>query len=676
MMKASKTTAPILLLLLPVLAHAQSTVHYDWLTHGEASGGLELTIHDHGERSVRFEFNDRGRGPSLEERYRAGPGGLIESFRVLGRAYLGSPVDEGFEHRSGTARWRSTLEADSLATPLDAFYLANDGSPEQTAALARALLAAPDGTLPIWPSGRARIEQLAVEELELEGDRRTVGLYAISGLGFGPSYVWLDERHELFALSQGWSGLTPRGAGALLPRLAERQDAVAREAGHRLAADLVHRLPPALCLSDFAVLDVAAGRRAPGSTVRVERGRIAAVGSDAEVDCAGLPVIRGGGRTLMPGLWDMHVHLSATAGPLHLAAGVTTVRDLANDHGRLMDLMGQIERGEAIGPRVYRAGFIDASGPFAAPTGNLASSLDEALSFIDQLDRQGYTHIKIYSSIDPAWVAPMAAEMGRRGITLSGHVPSGMNAADAVRAGFDEIQHINMLFLNFLAGPDDDTRTPLRFTLVAERAAGLDLDSPAVTEFIGLLQRHGTVVDPTVAIFDSMFRRRPGQLDPSFAMIADHLPPAVRRSMLAGGLDIDDANADRYAASAQAMLGLIARLHAAGIPLVAGTDNLAGFTLHRELELYAEAGIPNADVIRIATIGAARVMGADDTIGRVAPGHVADLIVLDGNPLEDMGALRRVALTLTGERLVQPAALYRAMGIEPFVDALELPATP
>jgi hypothetical protein len=676
-MKASTTTGSMLLMfLLPVLAQGQTTAHYDWLTQGEASGGLELTIHDHGERSVRFEFNDRGRGPALEERYRAGSGGLLESFRVRGRAYLGSPVDERFEHRSGIARWRSTLEADSLATPLDAFYLANDGTPEQTAALARALLAAPDGTLPIWPSGRARIEQLAVEELELEGERRSVGLYAISGLGFDPSYIWLDERHELFALSRGWSGLTPRGAGALLPRLAERQEAVARKARQRLAADLVHRLPPALCLSDFAVLDVDAGRRVPGSTVRVERGRIAAVGSDADVDCAGLPVIRGAGRTLMPGLWDMHVHLSATDGPLHLAAGVTTVRDLANDHDRLMDLIGQIERGEAIGPRVYRAGFIDARGPFAAPTGNLASSLDEALAFIDQLDRQGYTHIKIYSSIDPAWVAPMAAEMRRRGITLSGHVPSGMNAADAVRAGFDEIQHINMLFLNFLAGPEDDTRTPLRFTLVAERAADLDLDSPAVAEFIGLLRRRGTVVDPTVAIFDSMFRRRPGQLDPSFAMIADHLPPAVRRSMLAGGLSIDDANADRYAASADAMLGLIARLHAAGIPLVAGTDNLAGFTLHRELELYAEAGIPNADVIRIATIGAARVMGADDRIGRVAPGHAADLIALDGNPLEDMAALRRVALTLTGERLVQPAALYRALGIAPFVDALEPPGTP
>lgn len=667
------STATLLALTLPALAQGETTLQYDWLTQGEVSGRLELSIHESGERSVHFEFNDRGRGPSLDARYRVAAGGLIEYFEVSGRAYMGAPVDERFAYRSGTARWQSTLESGSLETPLVGYYLANDGTPEQLAALARALLAAPDGTLPMWPSGRARIEQLGVEELELEGERRSAGLYAIAGLGFAPSYVWLDGRHELFAISAGWMGLTPRGWSALLPQLDERQEAAQRLAQGQLAAELIHALPSKVCLVDFAVLDVDAGRLMPASTVRLEEGRIMAVGGGDSIDCTDLPVIRGGGRTLMPGLWDMHVHLSAGDGPLHLAAGVTSVRDLANDHDRLVDTIGRFERGEAIGPRVYRAGFIDGSGPFAAPTGNLAGSLDEALGYIEQLDAQGYTHIKIYSSIHPDWVAPMAAEMRRRGITLSGHVPSGMSAAEAVSAGFDEIQHINMLFLNFLAGPDDDTRTPLRFTLVAERAADLDLDSAAVIEFIGLLKRHGTVVDPTVAIFDSMFRHRPGLPDPSFAMIAGHLPPNVRRSMMSGMMHIDDEHAARYAAAADALLGMIARLHAAGVPLVAGTDNLAGFTLHRELELYVQAGIANAEVLRIGTIGAARVAGADDTVGRIASGYVADLIVLDGNPLEDINALRHVALTVTGQRMYQPAALHRVHGIEPFTAALELP---
>ena len=665
--------AVLLTQVFPLLAQAQTTVNYDWLTQGEVSGRLELTMHASGERSAHFEFNDRGRGPALDERYRVDSAGLIEAFDVRGKAYMGAPVAERFEYSDGVAQWESKLESGRAESPLTAFYLANDASHEQFAALARALLDAPDRRLPLWPTGTASIQRIASETVTHEDKAQEVELFAISGLAFGPVHIWLDQDRELFAVSLGWMGLTPKGWNAVLPQLDARQQAEERARLERLAAEWTHSLPEVFCLRDFAVLDVDAGRINPDSTVRVENGVIAAVGGDDAINCTGLAAIDGAGQTLMPGLWDMHVHLDIADGPLHIAAGVTTVRDLANDHERLLEAIGQFERGEAIGPRVYRAGFIDARGPFAAPTGNLASSLDEALAFIATLDGQGYRHIKIYSSIDPVWVAPMAAEMRRRGIRLSGHVPSGMSAAEAVAAGFDEIQHINMVFLNFLAGPQDDTRTPLRFTLVAERAAGLELDSAPVNDFIGLLQRHGTVVDPTVAVFDSMFRHRSGQIDPAFAMIADHLPPTVRRSMLSGGLAITDDNAEPYAVSARALLDMIAKLHAAGIPLVAGTDNLPGFTLHRELELYVEAGIANADVLRIATINAARVVGADHAIGRIAPGYAADLIALDGNPLDDINALRRVAMTLTGKRLYQPAALHHALGIEPFTAAVEVP---
>jgi hypothetical protein len=268
----------------------------------------------------------------------------------------------------------------------------------------------------------------------------------------------------------------------------------------------------------------------------------------------------------------------------------------------------------------------------------------------------------------------MAEAIHARGMQLSGHVPSGMSAEQAVRAGFDEIQHINMVFLNFLARPDDDTRTPVRFIRVAEEAGGLDLASDEVEDFIGLLARRGTVVDPTAAIFDAMFRHRSGEISPAYASVADHFPPNVRRSMLAGRLDISDDNARRYAKSADALLAMIRRLHEAGVALVAGTDALAGFTLHRELELYAEAGIANAEVLRLATIGSAEVVGDADRIGRIAPGYVADLIAIDGNPIDDITALRKTAMTLIGNRLYQPAEIHRALGIEPFAEAVEVRA--
>jgi hypothetical protein len=368
----------------------------------------------------------------------------------------------------------------------------------------------------------------------------------------------------------------------------------------------------------------------------------------------------------MPGLWDMHTHLSLSDGLLQIAAGVTTVRDLGNDPARLQKVRAAFDSGEVIGPRSFAAGFIDRKSPYSAPTGRLAESLEDALGMVREYAGAGYSQVKIYSSIDPEWVEPIAAAVHQNGMRLSGHIPSYMTAHQAVLDGFDEIQHINMLFLNFLAGPEDDTRTPLRFSLVAEKAAGLDLGSRQVTDFINLLKDKGVVVDPTVTIFDSMFRHRSGEPDPSYAMIADHMPPAIRRGMLAGEMDIDERNAATYARSADALLGMIARLHAAGIPLVAGTDAMPGFTLHRELELYHRAGISPADVIRIATLASARVAGDEQSSGSISEGKRADFVLLAGNPLQDISAVRRPVAVFKGDRWYDPALLHEAVGIRPF----------
>jgi len=152
-------------------------------------------------------------------------------------------------------------------------------------------------------------------------------------------------------------------------------------------------------------------------------------------------------------------------------------------------------------------------------------------------------------------------------------------------------------------------------------------------------------------------------------MVADHLPPAVRRGFLSAEFDIPDAQADTFAASADALLAMIAKLHRAGVPLVAGTDAMAGFTLHRELELYAKAGIPAPDVLRIATQAGPRVVGVADQMGRIAPGYRAEMILVEGDPLTDLSALRRVHLTLRGNRYYRPSELHQAIGIKPFVAA-------
>ena len=650
-----------LLVLHPVNGSADELRHYDWLTAGKVSGSHVRVIREDGTRVTDFEFNDRGRGPKIHEELKIGENGMLVSLRVSGHSYMGAPADESFSIAQGVASWSSTLEKGQAKE--GAFYWASEGTLEQIAALARALLASDSGQVDLLPAGRAGIRKVAVHENAV--------LYAISGLDLTPQYIWLDMEGELFALAGGWMGLAPRGESSVLPELQEIQDAEEKIFHRKLAKSLTTPLPANWLIHNVSVVDVESGTLRPKQLVAVTDGKIVKVVDDKGID---LPVygemqpriIDGQGLTLIPGLWDMHTHLSLQDGLLQIAAGVTHVRDLGNDPKRLAEVRAEFDGGEVIGPWSTAAGFIDRKSPYSAPTGSLAESLDDALKMVDEYAAAGYPQIKIYSSIEPAWVKPLAEEIHRKNMRLSGHIPSYMTTQQAVLDGFDEIQHINMLFLNFLAGPEDDTRTPLRFSLVAEKAGAMDLDAPAVTEFIALLKEKGVVVDPTVTIFDSMFRHRSGELDPAYAMIADHMPPAVRRGMLAGEMDINADNAARYARSADALLEMIAKLHTAGVPLVAGTDAMAGFTLHRELELYHQAGISNADVLRIATIESARIAGQADEAGSISAGKRADFVLLATNPLEDISAVRQVLAVFKGDRWYDPALLYEAVGIKPF----------
>jgi hypothetical protein len=582
---------------------------------------------------------------------------------------MGAPVDESFLVEDGKASWKSTLEHGE--SEAGGFYWANDGTLEQLAALSRALLSSPDSQLNLLPAGRASIEKVLHRDISDGDDQLRVTLYALSGLDLTPQYIWLDEKQELFALTMGWMGLAPTGLGDVLPGLQSAQDRAEREYHENLAQSLTQQLPANWILRNVDVVDVEGGKLRPRQMLLIKDGHILKIVDDKELN---LPVygdlqpkiINGQGLTLAPGLWDMHTHLSLESGLLQIAAGVTSVRDLGNEADRLRDIRSAFDSGAVIGPRSFAAGFIDRKSPYSAPTGSLAESLDDALAMVSEYAEDGYPQIKIYSSIDPQWVKPLAAEIHRRGMRLSGHIPSYMTAEQAVMDGFDEIQHINMLFLNFLAGPEDDTRTPLRFSLVAEKAGSMDLDHQAVRDFIGLLKQKQVVVDPTVAVFDSMFRHRSGELDPSYAMIADHMPPSIRRSMLAGEMDIDEGNADRYARSADALLEMIAKLHQAGVSLVAGTDAMAGFTLHRELELYHRAGISHADVLKIVTLQSAQVAGVADKNGSIAVGKQADFVLLAANPLEDISAVRLPVAVFKGDRWFDPAQLYEAVGIRPF----------
>jgi imidazolonepropionase-like amidohydrolase len=209
-----------------------------------------------------------------------------------------------------------------------------------------------------------------------------------------------------------------------------------------------------------------------------------------------------------------------------------------------------------------------------------------------------------------------------------------------------------------------DTRTPERFHAIGERAQEIDLESERVKSFLALLKEKGTVADPTLVTFEGMFTDRVGVVSRTFAPVAERLPPTVQRGLVAGGM-APKGKEERYAKSWESMKWIVKALHDNGIPIVAGTDNLAGFSLHRELELYVEAGIPAVDALRSATIVPARVMKREKDLGTVAPGKLADVILIDGDPTADIKNIRRVVLTVKDGLVYDPAKLYGEIGVKP-----------
>jgi imidazolonepropionase-like amidohydrolase len=150
-----------------------------------------------------------------------------------------------------------------------------------------------------------------------------------------------------------------------------------------------------------------------------------------------------------------------------------------------------------------------------------------------------------------------------------------------------------------------------------------------------------------------------------FARVADRVPAQVRRGFLYGGNAVPEGMDQRYKDSFRQMLKMLKTFYDAGIPIVAGTDSLAGFSLHRELVLYVDAGIPAPKVLQLATLGAARVMKRDQELGSVAPGKLADVILVDGDPARQISDIYRVKTVVKDGVVYQVADLDRALGVKP-----------
>jgi cytosine/adenosine deaminase-related metal-dependent hydrolase len=663
---SGQSNAPAQLIRVPAEVPGYA-VRYTFLQAGNKQGLMAVWTTPDGARHNFFAFNDRGRGPSILTRIMLDRAGIPTEVDASGNDYLKGPVDEHFR-MTGTpprATWSNKAEHGEKQLGAAAFYVPIDAT--LAGEMEAALLAAPGGRLALLPEGEARIERVLERTVDAGGKQQRVTMYEVEGLDFTPDAVWLADDHSFFASGSDWSALVREGAEAAWPALLEVQKARAAARGEEVARRLQRKPTKSLLVEHARLFDSETATVKDGMSVLISGSRIETVAPDGKIPGgADREVMDAKGKMLLPGLWDMHVHLGDWAdGVLHLAAGVTTVRDMGNDVEHLNDMRRKFDAGTLAGPRIVMAGLIDGRGPYQGPSKVFADTREEALADIERFKSLGYEQIKIYSSVKPELVAYMAAEAHQRGMRVSGHVPAFMTAEKFVRDGADEIQHMNFIFLNFFFDQVQDTRTPARFTEVAERAADLDLHSERVQALVRLLQEHHTVLDPTLSVFEEMFVARPGVISPGFAPVASRLPAQIRRGALVGGLPVPDGKGQRYRDSYQAMLRMLKMLHASGITIVAGTDSIAGFTLHRELENYVAAGIPAAQVLQIATLGGARVMKHDDLRGSIAPGKLADMILVDGDPTARMSDIRRVVTVIKDGTVYDAGALYGALGVRP-----------
>ena len=631
------------------------------LIQGNPAGTQTVKDEPGGGVHVEYSYNDRGRGDQIVATWKLDGAGALIAYDAKGNDYMKAPVEERFEIKNGKASWKNRSEQGAAPVTGTAFYLPMSAPPEIFGVLARALLKAPNHKLPLLPAGEASIEA-AGKVTTAKGELTE---YRIVGLGFSPSSVWLD-RDGVASTVSGWFSVVPDGTEGAVKDLQAAQEKTDAAWSEKMARSLARKPAGDLVIRNARLFDPRDLSVTSGTSVVVTGDRIVRVGPDADVKpAATAEIIDAQGKFLLPGLWDNHQHFGDVDGALDLANGITSARDMANDLDAFPKRVARFDEGTELGPRVLKAGIIDGTGELAGPTTMRVDTAEQAIEDIDWYADHGYAQIKIYSSIKPELVPIMADHAHARGMRVSGHVPAFMSARQFVENGADEIQHINFVVLNFLFPEVKETRNRDRFIKVAERAREFTPDKPEVRDFIKFLKQHHTVLDPTLVAFEGLFCGDPTATTPGLDQIIPRFPPQIRRNMRSGALEAPKDKQAAYRESFPAILRLLKALHDAGVTIVPGTDALAGYMLHHELELYVRAGIPATEVLRMATLTSATVMGVNKDRGVIAAGKFADMVLVDGDPTKNIRDLDKLSTVIKGGNLYDPVAIERALGIAP-----------
>ena len=623
---------------------AADSVVYPVLNHDRPAGTMVVTRNGDSVR-VRYIFTDRNRGTRLEMRevFRGDAVVSLESRPVL--------ADE----RSGDPTIRIELFADSIrqTTPtrtstekaLPGTYYTLTFTPYDQVRLAKHLLRQPDHSAKVSATTTLRLEIVNQVTVPTAHGNERVRLVSLSGsTGATPQLIWLDSHDDLFATEVSWFMTIKDGAQPALPTLRKLEAAYRDPRAESLNKSLMKSTTGTIAIVNGDLFDSELGTIKPRTTIIIRGDRIIAVGpsESTPVRSDGVTIIDATGKTVMPGLWDMHGHMQTVSqsvlGVMELSFGLTTVRDLGSDPDVAISYRDRADAGKLAVPRTILSGFIDGPGKWAGPTPNIVRTEDEARAFVAHFDSLGYKQIKLYNLVHPDLIPTFAAEAHKRGMRLSGHIPRGLTVPAAVQLGFDEVNHAAFLFSTFY---QDSLYVPTMraYSLVATNVApNIDVDGAPMTGLIEVLKKNNTVIDGTFSVWISS--------------AGTNIAQAV-----GAGVSSDVQKSDA------AYLRLIRRLYDAGVTLVPGTDNSSGQSYNSELEVYEQAGVPAPAVLQMATIVSARVMKDDKDYGSIAPGKVADIVIVNGKPAEHVSDLRKIEQVLRAGRLYDVQDLRSATGL-------------
>ena len=629
-------------------------------THGDSWSWTTAN----GTRMGRESMNLRGQVWEVDYSGTAGSDGMPAAVTIRGFTPQGD-AGETFVVAGGTATWRSPIDAGGAAYSGHAFYVAQGGPMDTNAWFLERLLASPDKTLALLPGGKAHAVKLTSLDVSDGVDhKQTINLWAVTGISNSPIPIWADDHDRFFALTSG-IGWLPEAYAGEQQRMEEAQAAALAVQAAGVAKSLGKMPTGPVAFVNVRVFDAEGPRFLSSQTVIVENGVIVAVGPTASVKVpAKTHVIAGRGMTLLPGLWDCHMHVGGdSTGPQELSLGVTSVRDPGNNDALTIDRRTRAAAGQLLFPHVYPSSLIDGKGPYTAQVANVATSEAEAIELVDKAKANDFTGIKFYGTFNPAWLPASIAEAHRLGLHVHGHIPAGIRPLDAINDGYDEVTHINWIIMQ--AMPDSVIAVSngiMRFEGPGRYGKDVDLEGGAIKTIVSTMATRHIYSDPTMVAFESVYVPDNGDLSPAYAPFVGTLPPATERGFRSGGFAVpkDLTRAD-YRASWAVMVALLARMHRAGIRIVAGTDG-SGIEIVRELEIYTQAGLTPAEALAAATIVPARLVGMETHTGSIRVGKTADLVLVEGDPSKRIGDLRQTRVVMLDGKLLDADALRDAAG--------------